>query len=48
MADMAATDDVEDAWDDLTDVLGEGSDGDAEIIPITYMNSTAAIKSPLR
>ncbi len=45
MADMAATDDVEDAWDDLMDVLGEGSDGDAEIIPITYMNSTAAIKS---
>ncbi len=45
MADMAATDDVEDAWDDLMDVLGEGSDGMAEIIPITYMNSTASIKS---
>ena len=45
MADMAATDDVEDAWDDLMDVLGEGSDGNAEVIPITYMNSTAAIKA---
>ena len=45
MADMAAIDDVEDAWDDLMEVLGEGEDGMAEIIPITYMNSTASIKS---
>lgn len=45
MADMAASDDVEDAWDDLMDVLGEGQNGQAEIIPITYMNSTAAIKA---
>ena len=45
MADMAASDDVEDAWDDLTDVLGEGDDGMAEMIPITYMNSTADIKA---
>ncbi len=45
MADMAATDDVEDAWDDLTDVLGEGDNGMAEMIPITYMNSTASIKA---
>ena len=45
MADMAATDDVEDAWDDLMDVLGEGVNGNAEVIPITYMNSTAAIKA---
>ena len=45
MADMAATDDVEDAWDDLMDVLGEGRDGEAEVVPITYMNSTAAIKA---
>ena len=45
MADMAASDDVEDAWDDLTDVLGEGGNGMAEMIPITYMNSTAAIKA---
>jgi len=40
MADMAPTDDVIDAWDDLMEVLGEGS-----VIPITYMNSTADIKA---
>ncbi|MEX0763329.1 MAG: quinolinate synthase NadA [Dehalococcoidia bacterium] len=41
MADMAATEDVEDCWDDLESVLGRGD----EVIPITYMNSTAAIKA---
>ena len=40
MADMAHSDDVEDCWDDLTDVLGTD-----QIVPITYMNSTAAIKA---
>ena len=40
MSDMARTDDVLDCWDDLAEVLGEGG-----IIPITYMNSTAAIKA---
>ena len=40
MSDMARTDDVLDCWDDLTEVLGEGG-----VIPITYMNSTAAIKA---
>ena len=40
MADMAHIDDVLDCWDDLVDVLG-----DADITPITYMNSTAAIKA---
>ncbi len=40
MADMAQTDDVLDCWDDLNNVLGEGS-----VIPVTYMNSTAEIKS---
>lgn len=40
MADMANSDDVEDCWDDLTDVLGPN-----EVVPITYMNSTAAIKA---
>ncbi len=39
MSDMAPSDDVLDAWDDLTGVLGDG------LIPITYMNSTAAIKA---
>ena len=41
MADMARSDDVEDAWDDISSVLG----GDGEIVPLTYMNSTAAIKA---
>ena len=40
MADMAPTDDVIDAWDDLMEVSGEGS-----VIPVTYMNSTADIKA---
>ena len=40
MADMAKIDDVEDCWDELTEVYGN-----EKIIPITYMNSTAAIKS---
>ncbi len=39
MADMARIDDVLDCWDDLQDVLGDG------LTPITYMNSTAAIKA---
>ena len=40
MADMAQTDDVLDCWDDLTDIMGSN-----QIVPITYMNSTADIKS---
>ena len=40
MADMAPTDDVLDAWDDLEDLLGPNS-----VVPITYMNSTAEIKA---
>ena len=40
MADMAHIDDVLDCWDDLSAVLPRGS-----IVPITYMNSTAAIKA---
>jgi len=40
MADMAQIDDVLDCWDDLQNVPGIG-----EIVPITYMNSTAAIKA---
>ena len=38
MADMADVEDVEEAWDHLQ-AIGAGS-----IVPITYMNSTAAIK----
>ena len=41
MADMAHVDDVLDCWDDLEEVLGD----DGGITPITYMNSTAAIKA---
>ena len=40
MADMAHIDDVLDCWDDLEQVLAD----DGGIVPITYMNSTAAIK----
>lgn len=39
MADMASTEDVLDAWDDITDLVG------TEVVPVTYMNSTAAIKA---
>ena len=40
MADMAHIDDVLDCHDDLQDLLG----ADGGLVPITYMNSTAAIK----
>jgi quinolinate synthase len=39
MADMADLDEVEDAWDRLTSAT------DAKIIPISYVNSSAAIKA---
>jgi quinolinate synthase len=41
MADMAQTDDVLDCWAQLTDLLGEGHG----IVPVTYMNSNAALKA---
>lgn len=41
MADMATLEEVEDCWDDLQSVL----EGQGTVIPITYMNSTAAIKA---
>ena len=41
MADMAPMDDVEDAWQDLDEVLA----GHGGITPITYMNSIAGIKA---
>jgi quinolinate synthase len=40
MADMAAIDQVEDCWDELTD-LGLAD----SVVPVTYMNSSAAIKA---
>ncbi|MDN3444690.1 quinolinate synthase NadA [Microbacterium sp. APC 3901] len=48
MADMADIDQVEDCWEQLADVLGdldaEDEDGLVPVIPVTYMNSSAAIK----
>ncbi|MCC7077289.1 MAG: quinolinate synthase NadA [Acidimicrobiia bacterium] len=40
MADMADTEQVLDAWDDLDDLCGTD-----RIVPITYMNSSAALKA---
>lgn len=45
MADMAQTEDVEDCWEDLRDVLPSTASGRAPVVPVTYMNSTAAIKA---
>jgi quinolinate synthase len=39
MADMAETDQVEECWEQVAEVLGE------DILPVTYMNSTAALKA---
>jgi quinolinate synthase len=48
MADMADIDQVEECWEQLADVFGDMDDVDAEgrvpVIPVTYMNSSAAIK----
>ncbi|GAA1849825.1 quinolinate synthase NadA [Microbacterium koreense] len=48
MADMADIDQVEECWEQLEDVYGDldtpDSDGLLPIIPVTYMNSSAAIK----
>jgi quinolinate synthase len=41
MADMASIDEAQDCWDDIQSVL----EGEGKVIPITYMNSTAAIKA---
>ncbi|MBT2485309.1 MULTISPECIES: quinolinate synthase NadA [unclassified Microbacterium] len=48
MADMADIDQVEECWEQLADVLGDLDIADARgkvpVIPVTYMNSSAAIK----
>ncbi|MFC0674904.1 quinolinate synthase NadA [Brachybacterium hainanense] len=46
MADMADIDQVEEAWEQLMEVYGGevDEDGIAEVIPVTYMNSSAALK----
>jgi quinolinate synthase len=43
MADMADYEDTVDAWDQIHAALGE--DWNGRVIPITYVNSTAAIKA---
>ena len=51
MADMATIEQVEDCWTQLMEVLGDedaaGADGTPlqPVIPVTYMNSSAAIKA---
>lgn len=47
MADMATIEQVEDCWRDLTAALDEPQrdDGLQSVIPVTYMNSSAAIKA---
>jgi len=48
MADMANIDQVEECWEQLADVFGPldvvDGDGLLPVIPVTYMNSSAAIK----
>lgn len=45
MADMANIDQVEECWRQLTGALGDEEDGLQSVIPVTYMNSSAAIKA---
>ncbi|WES65006.1 quinolinate synthase NadA [Microbacter sp. GSS18] len=48
MADMADIDQVEEAWEQLEEIYGDmdakDADGLVPVIPVTYMNSSAAIK----
>lgn len=46
MADMADIDQVEECWEQLTEIYGTEPDaeGRVPIIPVTYMNSSAALK----
>ncbi|MCI9888943.1 quinolinate synthase NadA [Micrococcales bacterium 31B] len=47
MADMADADSVEDCWEQLTDLFGSEPDAEGRqpVIPVTYMNSSAALKA---
>ena len=47
MADMANIDQVEECWQQLGEICGTkpGSDGRQQIVPVTYMNSSAALKA---
>ena len=42
MADMAKEDDVLSCWEQMRELYGRG---DGEVIPVTYMNSSAALKA---
>jgi quinolinate synthase len=44
MADMAADDEVDDAWDLITETLTDVAP-DTTVVPVCYMNSSAAIKA---
>jgi quinolinate synthase len=47
MADMADVDSVTDCWDELEALFGASPDaqGRAPVVPVTYMNSSAALKA---
>ena len=47
MADMADLDSVQDCWDELAALYGVEADADGRVpvIPVTYMNSSAALKA---
>ncbi|WP_426225356.1 quinolinate synthase NadA [Pseudarthrobacter sp. DSP2-3-2b1] len=47
MADMADTDSVEECWEQLEEIFGTDKDdaGRVPVIPVTYMNSSAALKA---
>jgi quinolinate synthase len=45
MADMADTDDVLDAWEALSELYGPSTGDRVPILPVTYMNSAAALKA---
>lgn len=45
MADMAHIDQVESAWQHISNALGPNDGAEAQIIPVTYMNSSAVIKA---
>ena len=46
MADMADIDSVSECWDELHELLGTANDNEGRqpVIPVTYMNSSAALK----
>ena len=47
MADMADVDSVEECWEQLSEIYGTEADefGKVPVIPVTYMNSSAALKA---